>query len=173
MPDVKAAADADRNFVLQQGLETPAGMECSRVSSALLFQPRLVGLTALVGTIWQLPAIFGALALALWWSSLLPRLNPFEFIYNRTLGRTAGATRLGPAPAPRRFAQGMAATFATAICVAMVAEFRLAAYVLQGLLLIAVSALVFGRFCLGSFVYHLLRGRLEFAVRTLPWGRGD
>jgi hypothetical protein len=35
----------------------------------------------------------------------------------------------------------------------------------------AVTLLVVGRFCLGSFVYHLLRGRARFAVRTLPWVR--
>ena len=36
----------------------------------------------------------------------------------------------------------------------------------------AVAALVFGRFCLGSFVYHVVRGRITFAVETLPWRRG-
>jgi len=172
MTEVKAVPDADRNFVLQQGFETPAGMTCSRVSGALRFQPLVVGLTAIAGTLWQSSAIFGALALVLWWCCLLPRLNPFELVYNRTFGRRAGATKLEPAPAPRRFAQGMAATFATAICAAMVADLRVVAWVLQGLLLLAVAALVFGRFCLGSFVYHALRGRLDFAVRTLPWGRG-
>jgi hypothetical protein len=37
---------------------------------------------------------------------------------------------------------------------------------------LAVAVLVFGRLCVGSFVYHLLRGEFAFAVRTLPWGRG-
>jgi hypothetical protein len=45
------------------------------------------------------------------------------------------------------------------------------AWALEGLLLLAVAALVFGRFCLGSFVYHVVRGHAAFAVRTLPWAR--
>lgn len=163
---------SDRNFILQQGLGAPGAIECSRISSALLFQPRVVGLTALVGTIGQFPVVFGALAMLLWWSSLVPRLSPFDFVYNQTLARRSGRPRLGPAPAPRRFAQGMAASFATAITATMVADLKVASWVLQGLLLLAVAALVFGRFCLGSFVYHLVRGRVAFARATLPWGRG-
>jgi hypothetical protein len=45
------------------------------------------------------------------------------------------------------------------------------AIVLQGLLIAAVGALVLGRFCLGSFVFHLLRGHAALARRTLPWAR--
>ena len=107
----------------------------------------------------------------LWWCSLLPRLNPFDFAYNHTLGLRSG-TLLGPAPAPRRFAQSMAAAFATAIGATMVTHLHIAAWVLQGIFLLAVAALVFGRFCLGSFVYHLVRGRVAFAMATLPWGGG-
>ena len=43
---------------------------------------------------------------------------------------------------------------------------------LEALLLVALGALSFGRFCLGSFVFHLLNGNGEIAKRTLPWGRG-
>jgi len=163
---------ADRNFVVQQGLAAPEVAACFRNSAALRFQPRIVGLLALVGTIGRWPAVFGALALLLWWCSLVPSANPFEFVYNRTLGRRPGAMRLAAAPAPRRFAQGMAGTIAAAICVAMLAGSGVAAGVLQGLLLLAVAALAFGRFCLGSFLFHLLRGRVAFALATLPWGRG-
>ena len=37
---------------------------------------------------------------------------------------------------------------------------------------IALAALIFGRFCLGSFLYYLLRGRSDFAIGTLPWKPG-
>jgi hypothetical protein len=39
-------------------------------------------------------------------------------------------------------------------------------------LLVALGALIFGAFCLGSYVFHLLTGNGEFAKRTLPWGPG-
>ena len=43
------------------------------------------------------------------------------------------------------------------------------AWVLQAMLVVAFSALLFGRFCLGAYVYHLLKGRVAFANSTLPW----
>ena len=172
MGDASAVTSTARNFVSQQGFDAPEPASCSRLSSALLFQGRVVGAIALIGTIWQVPAVFSVLAALLWWSALLPRWNPFDFLYNHTLGARPGAPRLEPAPAPRRFAQGMAASFATGILFSMIAQQRTLTWVLQAFLLGAVAALVFGRLCLGSFVFHLVRGRTAFAVRTLPWGPG-
>jgi hypothetical protein len=40
---------------------------------------------------------------------------------------------------------------------------------LEALLLAALGALIFGRFCLGSYLFLLLTGQVEFANRTLPW----
>jgi hypothetical protein len=131
----------------------------------------LIGLAVIVGIALQSPAVFLGLWAVLWWNALLPRLNPFDALYNHTLGTRPGAIRLGPAPAPRRFAQGMAGTFALAIGAMLRLEWFIAAYVLEGFLSVAIVALVFGRFCLGSFIYHLLRGDIEFAMKTLPWGR--
>jgi hypothetical protein len=171
MAEIDVTTKAHRNFILQQGLEAPEPTSCTRLSSALLFQPRLVGVILVAGTISQSPMLFAALAALLWWCALLPRLNPFDVAYNQTLGLRPNAPRLGPAPTPRRFAQGMAATFATAIAAAIASDFRIAAWVLEAIFLVAVAALVFGRFCLGSFAYHVVRGRVAFAVDTLPWSR--
>jgi hypothetical protein len=38
---------------------------------------------------------------------------------------------------------------------------------------VALGALVLGRFCLGSYLYHVLRGETTFANRTLPWSRAE
>ena len=160
-----------RNFILQQGLADPPPESCPLEYSALHFQPRLVGVIVLAGVLLQQPAIFLALSAVLLWSALLPRWNPFDALYNRTLARRPGGLALGPAPAPRRFAQGMAGTFALAIGIALLQGWKTTAIVLQVLLVVAVAALVFGGFCLGSFVLHVIRGRLAFARRTLPWAR--
>jgi hypothetical protein len=162
---------ADRNFILQQGLQAPAGPTCQRLSSALLFQPRIVGPLVLLGVILQTPWIFLALGVVLWWSALLPRLNPFDALYNATFGSRPGTVRLEPALAPRRFSQGMAGTFGLAIGVALLGQAQTLAYVLQGFFLVAATAIGMGKFCLGSFIYHLIRGQAGFAVRTLPWAR--
>src|SRR6266496_3897411 len=158
-----------RNFILQQGLLEPPVASCPVQYSAPLFQPRVVGLVVLVAVALQEPRIFLALGAVLWWSALVPRLNPFDALYNRILAPRPGGFALPPAPGPRRFAQGMAGTFALAIAVCLVLRWNATAIVLEGLLILAVGALVFGGFCLGSLVFHLLRGRAAFARRTLPW----
>lgn len=161
--------DPERNFILQQGLGETEPQLTHRRLSALLFQPRFVSVVVLIGVISQAPAVFLALSAVLWWSALLPRLNPFDALYNLTLGARPGAIRLEAAPAPRRFAQGMAGTFALAIGAALRLEWFITAYVLEGFLGAAIAALIFGRFCLGSYIYHLLHGNIEFAGKTLPW----
>jgi hypothetical protein len=169
---MKPMHDPERNFILQQGVEDPGPQDAHRRFEALLFQPRLIGLAVLVGITLQSPAVFLSLWAVLWWSALLPHLNPFDALYNVTLGARPGAIRLRPAPAPRRFAQGMAGTFALAIGAMLRLEWFITAYVLEVFLGAAIAALIFGRFCLGSYIYHLLRGDNEFAGKTLPWSHG-
>jgi hypothetical protein len=79
--------DAKRNFILQQGLSEPVAETCPLQYSALLFQPRVIGLWLVVAVIMQKPSWFFALAALLWWSALAPRLNPFDALYNWTLAR--------------------------------------------------------------------------------------
>ena len=63
----------------------------------------------------------------------------------------------------------MAAAFNLGAGLALVYGAMSLAWVLQAMLVVAFSALLFGRFCLGAYVYHLLRGRVAFANSTLPW----
>ncbi len=158
-----------RNFIVQQGFEEPAAAVCPRQYSALHFQPRTVFLWVLAGILLQSADLFYALCVVLWWSALLPKFNPFDAVYNWTFGRRAGAFHLAPAPAPRRTSQAMAGAFALACGPLIHFGLSIAAYVVEGMFLAAVLALTLGGFCLGSFVYHLLRGRGVFARQTLPW----
>jgi hypothetical protein len=166
-----ASHDAQRNFILQQGLPEPEAHACPLQYSALLFQPRIVGLVVLVAVAFQQPAAFFALAAALWLGAAAPRLNPFDALYNRTVARSKGM-KLEPARPPRRFAQLLAGAFAIAIAACLLAGWRMAAFILEGILLAAIVALAFGAFCFGSFVFHVLSGRAAFAKRTLPWTSG-
>jgi hypothetical protein len=162
---------AKRNFILQQGFEGPAPAVCPLQYSALVFQPKIVLIGVVAGILFQSQAVFAVLGALLWWSALFPRLNPFRVLYNRTLGSEPGAFRLDPSPAPRRAAETEAGTVALACAVLIHTEFSLAAYVVESILLAAALAVMIGNFCLGSFVYHLLRGRWRFALQTLPWAR--
>lgn len=164
--------DSRRNFILQQGLDQQSQEGCPVRFAALMFQPRLLGFFILLAVILQSPVIFLVLSGILWWNVLFPHLNPFDAVYNRTFSGRPGAVRLEPARAPRRFAQGMSGSFALAIGMLLLLKLRTIAFILEVLLLAALAALIFGRFCLGSFLYFLLRGRSDFAIGTLPWKRG-
>ncbi len=171
MPNETLALASKRNFIQQQGLDPPAQEQCPRQFSALLFQPRIVALVLIVAVALQSPSLFFALGALLWWSALVPTLNPFDAAYNAIARSRPQAARLGPAPAPRRFAQTLAGAFSIGIAASLVFGKVAPAYVLEALFGIAVIALAFGRFCLGSFIFHLLTGRGDFARKTLPWVR--
>jgi hypothetical protein len=160
---------AKRNFILQMGFEDPAPAVRPSQYSALVFQPKVVLLTIVAGTLLQSPGVFVALGALLWWSALFPKQNPISALYNRTIGRRPGAFRLGPAPAPRRAAETEAGTFALTIALLIYAGFSLAAYVLEAIFLTASLAVIIGSFCTGTFLYHLVRGRWGFVRQTLPW----
>jgi hypothetical protein len=160
-----------RNFIVQQGFEEPAPAVCPRQYSALHFQPRTVFLWIVAGILFQSAPVFYTLCAVLWWSALLPKLNPFDVVYNLIFRHRAGAFHLTPAPAPRRTSQAMAGAFALACGLLIHFGPSTAAYIVEGVFLAAVLALTLGGFCLGSFVHYLLSGRVEFARRTLPWGK--
>lgn len=159
----------DRNFIVQQGFDEPDAASCSPLASALVVQPRVVGVIALVAAVSRSSALFAALAVILIWSALMPRWNPFDALYNLFAARRGSVHRLSPAPAPRRFAQAMAGTFTVAIALALRAGATRTALALEIVLFLAIAVIALGRFCLGSFVFHLARGRVSFALRTLPW----
>jgi len=158
-----------RNFMRQQGFVEEADSVCDMHFSGLYFQPWIMGPLVVVGIILQSPAFFFALSAILWWNVALPSWNPFELIYNRMIAAPQGKPRLTPAPPPRIFAQGLAASFMLLAGLSLVAGWMIAAYILEAFLVIAFAALLFGKFCLGAYIYHLLRGKAAFANSTLPW----
>ena len=165
-------------FMKQQGFADEPADACDMHFAGLYFQPRIVFSGVLVAIALQLVSVPGSaathlgLSAILWWNTLVPALNPFEAAYNRWVAGPRDGQPLGPAPGPRRFAQGMAAAFNLGAGLALIAGQRPLAWLLQVLLVVAFSALLFGRFCLGAYLYHLLRGRIAFANSTLPWARG-
>ena len=169
MEDKSKCLTTKHNFILQQGLSDIPRETCSSQFRALQFQPRIIASLVVLGVILQSPGLFLLLSALLWWSALLPQWNPFDTIHNRVFGVRAGTVLLGPAPAPRRFAQGMAATFSLVIGTLLLLGWRWAAFFCEALFLSAIAALVLGRFCLGSFIYHVFHGRASFAIHTLPW----
>jgi Domain of unknown function (DUF4395) len=159
------------NFMRQQGFPDEPADACDMHFAGLYFQPRIVFPLVLVGIVLQSPWIFLGLSLVLWWNVLLPAFNPFERAYNRLIALRRGLAPLGPAPGPRRFAQGIAAAFLLGAGLSLLAGMSVLAWVFEAFLVVAFSALLFGKFCLGAYVFHLLRGEVGFANSTLPWAR--
>ncbi len=160
---------AQLNFVRQQGFPEATSDGGGVRYAALMFQPRLVGILVPIGLALQEGAFFLGLGVLLWWNAAFPRLNPFDALYNRLVANPRGMPRLEPAPPPRRFAQGMAGTLMVGIGLSLLAGWRGLAWSLEAVLVLALGALIVGRFCLGSYLYLLLTGRAELANRTLPW----
>lgn len=162
---------AKQHFVEQQGFGKMEGAECEHRFAALMLQPRIVGVLVAIGLVLQSGWYFLALSALIWWNVFAAGLNPFDAIYNAMIARPRGYPTLGPAPAARRFAQGMAASFLLGIGLALVAEAWVLAWILEGFLAVAMLALLTARLCLGSYIFHLLAGHASFANRTLPWAR--
>jgi hypothetical protein len=123
-PYVPRATRSKRNFILQQGFPEPTAETCDRQYSALLFQPRLLGLAFVAASALQLPAVFLTLGAILWWCVVAPPLNPFNAVYNRVLAPSSGIT-LTPSPAPRRFSQFLGGSFCLAIAASLTLGFRM------------------------------------------------
>lgn len=172
------SSPAVHNFMRQQGFAEEPADACDMHFEGLYYQPRRVFPTLLLAIAVQFvsvpvsAALFFVVSAVLWWNTLLPALNPFEIAYNRRVAGPRGLQLLVPAPGPRRFAQGMAAAMTLATGLSLVYGEAALAWVLQALLVAAFSMLLFGKFCLGAYVFHLLKGRFAFANSTLPWVRG-
>jgi hypothetical protein len=160
------------NFMRQQGFEEEAPSARRSHFYGLYFQPRIVFPTILLAIALQSAWLHLAISAVLWWNTVLPALNPFEVAYNRWIARPRDQAPLVPAPGPRRTAQGMAAAFNLAAGLGLLYGLTALAWVAEGFLVVGFSALLFGKLCIGAYVFHLLKGRLAFANSTLPWGKG-
>jgi len=89
--------------------------------------------------------------------TLFPYFNLFDAIYNSLVAYPRGLQPLGIAPAPRRFAQGLAGTVAMVIGVALLMEVTTVAWIFEGLFVVASMAVVFRNNCAGAEMYYALR----------------
>lgn len=165
------SSNSELNFIRQQGFEDASASSCEILYPALMFQPIGVGIFVIIGTVFQLPAIFLTLAGILLFSALVPHLNPFDLLYNKLISTEMEYRRFTPAPEPRRFSQALAGTVMLIVGISLILNWFILAIVFNTLIILALIALIFGKFCAGSYIYHFIRGRLRFANETLPWNQ--
>ena len=163
--------NANLNFVRQQGFENATPKTCELQFPALMWQPRVVLVLVLFGLLLETGWYYIGLSAMLLWSTLLPRWSPFDAIYNHLIARRRGTLLLTPAPGPRRTAQLLAGTLSLLAGLAALAGRPALAWAFQGVLIVAATLLVLGRFCFGSYVFYLITGRAAFAHRHMPWSR--
>jgi hypothetical protein len=159
------------NFIQQQGFEGETEESAVVHFNALLFQPIMVGSFMLIGILTQSATLFFIFGLILWINTVLPSLNIFEIFYNATFRLMRNEPRLEPAPMPRRFMQGMAGTLMLGAAFTLVLGLNGVSLVFQGFIAVAFVALLFGKFCVGAFIYHYITGNATFANATCPWSR--
>jgi len=145
-----------RSFVRGQGFLDVNEESSAGWYKALIFQPKVIGFLIVAGIAIQRPEWFLALSAILWWSALLRALNPFDALYNAMIAAPLKTPHLEPAPAPRRFAQGMVATFLLAIGISLLQGWSMIAWIGEALIVVALLDLFLRRFCLGSTVFNLI-----------------
>ena len=132
-----------------------------RMYIAVMFQPRAIACVLAVGIVLQSAWLFLMLSAVLWWAAVDPSHNLFDAVYNRLVACPGRLPRLDVAPAPRRFAQAVAATVALAIGAALLSNATLTAWVFEGLFAIAIMSVVLGRFCAPASLYLRLTGAAD------------
>lgn len=156
-------------FLQQQGYPEIEQEDPGAQFRPLQFQPAIVSTLMLLAIALQSPGIFFAVGAVLWINVFFPGMNIFELFFNRFLADRLNLRKIYPAPNPRRFAQGMAAMFMSIAGTGIMAGWHTIAYASQTFIVIAFSLLLFGKFCLGAYIYQLLLGRTRFANETCPW----
>lgn len=162
---------AEENFVRQNGFAEADAAVCAHQFPALMFQPRVIAVVVFIGLVLQAWQPFLMLSVVLWLSVIVPELNPFDALHNRYVAAPRRQPPLPPATGPRRFAQGMAATSTMGVAVSLWSGSTIAAVLFETVVVMALTMLLVGRLCLGSYLFHVLRGQAAFGNRTLPWAK--
>jgi len=145
-----------RSFVRGQGFLYVDEASSAGWYKALMFQPKVIGVVVVAGIAIQRAEWFLVLSAILWWNAFFPALNPFDALYNAMIAAPARTPRLEPAPAPRRFAQGMVATFMLLIGISLLQGWSTIAWIGEAMIVVALLDLFLRRFCLGSAVFNLI-----------------
>lgn len=123
----------------------------------LRWTPTLSTIFIFLGTILRDPYILWAFAVIAFVGAA--GWNAFDALFNYGVRFVLQLPRLPPNPAPRRFAMGLAATWAAVVGVLFATGWTQSGLVAGILLLIAAVLVATTQFCIGSLVWRLLNRR--------------
>ena len=132
-----------------------------QIDLAQRFKPAVCSALAFVALFTQSVPFTLLLSLLGYWAALFPN-HPIDLIYRGGLQTIFGVPDLGPDPAPRRFACGMAATLLLVGVVAWQVGATVVGTIFVAMTALALLTLVVADFCVGSFFYWLLVQRKIF-----------
>jgi len=159
--------NAKINFVQQQGYTSLTPPQCAVRYPALIFQPRVLFVVFSISVIFSLHRAFFLVSLLLFFSALLPSLNPFDALYRFLFPRHSKFN--ARALAPRRFSQLLGGAFCLVIFFAAQFGMPVLYWSMASSLLFFNALPAFTNFCMPALLYHIFSGKLEFALKTLPW----
>lgn len=132
-----------------------------QIDLAQRFKPAVCAAVAVVAVATQsLPAALLGVLLG-YWAAFFP-YDPVDVVYRGVVQPLFHVPDLGPDPAPRRFACGMAATLLLVGALGWAAGLTVVGQVFVGMTAASLLALVVADFCSGSFVYWLVVRRRIF-----------
>jgi hypothetical protein len=150
-----ANTEAVRLRLMLQGFACDTDPRVAASARWLRFTPALSTLCIITGTALRSPtvlwgfAIIAAIGAAGW--------NVFDALFNALVRRWVRAGRLPPNPAPRRFAMAVAAVWSAGAGWLMTIGSGWAGVAAGSALAVAGATVATTHFCLGSWLYHLLR----------------
>lgn len=151
-----------------QGFSAADDSRTTGLARAAAFQPRATLALLLLGVglavTGVVPAVFpaawfGVLAGLAWLAVAVPATNVFDRFWDLAVRPITGWAGVDATPAPRRFSQGIAASFLTTVAVLFGLGLGTPALVVAGIMACAASLASFADFCLGSAIFNLLFGR--------------
>ena len=149
--------EAVRSRLMLQGFVCDTDPRVAAAAPWLRFTPALSTLWIITGTVLRSPTLLWSFAAiagvgAAGW-------NMFDALFAAVVRRWVRAPRLPPNPAPRRFAMGIASVWSAGAGALMAIGIGWGGVAAGIALALAGITVATTHFCLGSWLYHLLRRR--------------
>ena len=153
--------ESTRRLLELQGFYNVEDDELSKVDFGLRVSPMICAITVAVATISANANIFWSLLPFALAGALLPG-HPFDVVYNHGLRHWIKGSRLPRYAAPRRFACLLASAFIAASALSIQSGAVLTGQILGGVLVATALVPILTGFCVPSFLYRLITGKLTF-----------
>ncbi len=141
-------------------LDAPAK---SRYAFPLRFTPGVGTALVVVGLMLQSPIWLAAVAVTALSGAALPRAMFLDLVYNVGVRHLFGAPPLPPTPTPRRFSYVLSAILLTGSALAFSDGLSALGFLLGGAVAVGGTLLTVSLWCVGSWFYRLIFGRVRAA----------